>query len=412
MEDDDGGGNGTSKCVCNCTSGVTYYICVGGRDASAGTVRLNWDLTVIAPTPASLSISGSSSVKSGSTATYVCTATMNDGTTKTVTPTWTIISGADFATINSSGTLLAGAVAVQKSVRLQASYTEGGVTKTATKTISITAPISLGTAVDNADLTFTTGGSALWSGQTATTHDGVDAARSGSITHSQNSWMQTTVTGPGKISFWWSVSSESGCDCLEFLVDGTVRNSISGTSGTWSQKTYSITSGSHTLQWCYRKDYSVSSGQDAGFVDQIVWTAEGSDVVIPGVVTLPVAEVDAYMAKCPALAARAGGDRVAFCTLPSATGKLDADGNQMLVWQDIVAGTDPNNAQDVFTAKIAMGADGKPVVTWEPALNGEGKRRGARTYRVMGSVNLRDWTECAEGREGDYNYFRVSVEMP
>jgi uncharacterized repeat protein (TIGR02543 family) len=77
----------------------------------------------------------------------------------------------------------------------------------------------------------------------------------------------------GTVSFWWNVSSESGYDFLELLVDGTVVDSISGTGGSWTQKAYTISSsGSHTIRWRYRKDYSVSSGLDAGFVDQVTWT--------------------------------------------------------------------------------------------------------------------------------------------
>ena len=129
------------------------------------------------------------------------------------------------------------------------------------------------TALDNSSLTFTTGGSASWYGQTSWTHDGVDAVRSGAVDHGESSWLQTTVSGTGTVSFWWNVSSESGYDFLELLVDGTVVDSISGTGGSWTQKAYTISSaGSHTIRWRYRKDHSVSSGLDAGFVDQVTWT--------------------------------------------------------------------------------------------------------------------------------------------
>ena len=78
-----------------------------------------------------------------------------------------------------------------------------------------------------------------------------------------------------------------------------------------------------------------------------------------------------------------------------------------------MAGTDPTNAQSKFTAKIEM-KGGSPVVTWSPALNGEGVREGTRTYRVWGKVNLNDaaWSEIEAGKEGDFRFFRVTVEMP
>ncbi len=163
-----------------------------------------------------------------------------------------------------------------KSYNLFASYT-ANASVTLYPCWTATPSISLGTALDNTSLTFTTGGSASWAGQSSQTHDGVDAARSGALDHSQQTWLQTTVTGPGTISFWWYASSEANYDFLEFLVDGEVKASMSGTANSWKSESFSITSsGSHTLQWRYRKDGSVSSGLDAGFVDQVAWSASAS----------------------------------------------------------------------------------------------------------------------------------------
>lgn len=63
-------------------------------------------------------------------------------------------------------------------------------------------------AVDTTEFTWTTGGDANWFYQTSTTHDGNDAAQSGTIGASQSTWMQTGVTGSGTLVFWWKVSSE------------------------------------------------------------------------------------------------------------------------------------------------------------------------------------------------------------
>ena len=142
--------------------------------------------------------------------------------------------------------------------------------------------ITLPTAVDNSSLTFTTGGGASWKGQVSTTHDGVDAAESGDIPDNGNSWMQTTVTGPGTLTFWWKVSCESNTeitwDYLEFLIDGVQQAKIGGESVSWAQRTYSIGSGNHTLKWNYRKDSSISKGSDCGWVDQITWTGSPQTV--------------------------------------------------------------------------------------------------------------------------------------
>ena len=36
-----------------------------------------------------------------------------------------------------------------------------------------------------------------------------------------------------------------------------------------------------------------------------------------------------------------------------------------------VAGTDPTNLASKLAATIKMGADGKPILSWKPPLNGE-----------------------------------------
>jgi len=116
---------------------------------------------------------------------------------------------------------------------------------------------------------FTTGGDADWFSQTTMFYNDSDAAQSGIISHNQESWMQTTVSGAGNISFFWKVSSENGYDLLEFYVDGSLQNSISG-SGDWQQINHKISPSSHNLKWRYAKDWSVSEGDDAGWVDELV----------------------------------------------------------------------------------------------------------------------------------------------
>jgi uncharacterized repeat protein (TIGR02543 family) len=128
------------------------------------------------------------------------------------------------------------------------------------------------TAAANTWNVFQAGGSAAWFAQTATTHDGVDAHQSGRIADGQSSSMQHTASGPGTISFWWKVSSESGYDVLEFLVDGVQQAVISGTDGNWAQVSLRISGNdTHVFKWTYRKDGSVSDGSDCGWVDQVCW---------------------------------------------------------------------------------------------------------------------------------------------
>ncbi|MCP4607261.1 MAG: hypothetical protein GY845_00910 [Planctomycetes bacterium] len=126
------------------------------------------------------------------------------------------------------------------------------------------------------NLSFTAAGDAGWFPQTAITYFDGDAAQSGSIWDGRDSLMQTTVSGAGTVSFFWRVSSEAGYDYLEFYIDGVLQDRITGSVG-WHQMMYTITgSGSHTFKWRYVKDYSVSEGDDCGWVDYVTWS--GSSV--------------------------------------------------------------------------------------------------------------------------------------
>jgi hypothetical protein len=120
-------------------------------------------------------------------------------------------------------------------------------------------------------LSFSTGGDEDWLSQTAIYYHDDDAAQSGGITDDQESWLQTSVNGAGTVSFFWKVSSEGNYDCLEFYIDGTLQDQISG-SEDWHDMTYEITgSSSHILEWRYFKDGSMSRGDDCGWVDKVEW---------------------------------------------------------------------------------------------------------------------------------------------
>jgi len=104
--------------------------------------------------------------------------------------------------------------------------------------------------------------------------NGSYAAKSGVITHSQTSTMQTVriLSSPGTVSFWYKVSSESGYDYLRFYVDGVQISQWAGTVN-WTQYTHNLAAGTHTLAWTYYKDGSVSSGSDCAWVDDIIFPA-------------------------------------------------------------------------------------------------------------------------------------------
>lgn len=129
---------------------------------------------------------------------------------------------------------------------------------------------TLGNALDTSDVTWTTGGNATWFGQTAVTHDGTDAAKSGAIVDSQESWIQTAVSGVTNVSFWWKVSSEEGYDGLEFGVDDITPYFISGNVD-WEQRTFDLDAGTHILTWRYFKDEADFGNLDTAWLDQVTF---------------------------------------------------------------------------------------------------------------------------------------------
>ena len=160
------------------------------------------------------------------------------------TPTSASVSSVTFAAVNSVGI----------------------GTKTVTFTFS--GPRSLEEALDHPGLVWTATGNSSWFAQTATTHDGVDAAQSGSISANQSSALQTTVTGPATLSFRWKTDSEEGYDLVQFSINGVARSSLSGSTA-WMSESHNLPAGTHTLEWRYSKDGNVSEGQDAAWVDAL-----------------------------------------------------------------------------------------------------------------------------------------------
>ena len=125
------------------------------------------------------------------------------------------------------------------------------------------------------NLTFFSETAVPWRIDTGTYSTSPGSARSGVITDNGTTTLKTTVAGGGTLAFKWKVSSEQNYDKLNLYVDGSLVTSISGTTN-WATYTRTVTgAGSHTFEWRYTKDGSVSSGSDCGWIDDVVWTPEG-----------------------------------------------------------------------------------------------------------------------------------------
>lgn len=125
----------------------------------------------------------------------------------------------------------------------------------------------------NSGLSWIVGGNSAWFYQDLVTHGHFTAAQSGVITSSQETWMETDVTGPGRVTFWWKVSSEINSDVLQLQVGGVERLRISGEVD-WQHGSVAVPPGRQILRWRYAKNDSVNSGLDAGWVSEINFSSE------------------------------------------------------------------------------------------------------------------------------------------
>ena len=144
-------------------------------------------------------------------------------------------------------------------------------------------------------------------------------------------------------------------------------------------------------------EFVLPAAYDTGFVN-IIAEVKGGCVAVPATWTV----------NYPKFTEKFGSDFTK--ALAMKTGKKDGAGNPMFVWQDYVAGTDPTDETDVFTASITI-VDGKVKVSYSPEL--DDARKALRKYMTWGKEKLtdKDWSVVGEGEEDNFNFFKVTVEM-
>jgi hypothetical protein len=133
------------------------------------------------------------------------------------------------------------------------------------------ATASINTLLDNQNLNFSYVGPAPYRASSDYIQGG-SSLQSGAIGNNQTCYVQTTVNGPGKISFWSKISSQPDSDYAGFLVDDHIITSNSGEVA-WHQDEFDIPAGTHTLKWGYQKDASGSAGSDCAWLDDVVFTS-------------------------------------------------------------------------------------------------------------------------------------------
>jgi acetylornithine/N-succinyldiaminopimelate aminotransferase len=200
----------------------------------------------------------------------------------------------------------------------------GGSSISSNALLTVIPTVPLPIALNATNLTWSTDGDTRWHGLTNVSHDGFAAGRSGQIADGQHSRLATPVTGPGSLSFWWKISSQTNADTLTVNLDGTPQAAISGEVD-WTPLSFDVTGGTHTFEWVYAKDGGGSDGQDAAWLDQVTYVLGG---------------------KAPAITSQPLPQAVLASSL--ATFGVTASGTPPLRYQWLVNGAPISGAKRVF----------------------------------------------------------------
>ena len=259
-------------------------------------------------------------------------------------------------------------------------------------------PLSLAAALDTTNFVWTTDGAAEWFPQVAVSHDGADAARSGQVIGDDVSGLETTLAGPGTLSWFWLLDA-AGNSGVDVMLDGVWLDAYEPT-GEWTEESLGIGEGEHTVRFEFWNAGTAATISDCAYLDQVVWMPEVPESVEVDGVEVPVSWLDEF----PTLVEKYSGSHETAASATAANGINT-------VAECYVAGLCPTNSAAAFRTVISW-KDGTPEISWEPELSPE--EAAKRTYRKFGRKSLtdpkEDWTEI-NGDEASYNFFKVSVEM-
>jgi len=256
--------------------------------------------------------------------------------------------------------------------------------------------LGIGQAVEQPRRTWMTDGEATWTAVAEGAHDGVDAARSGTVGGGDygESTLSAVFVGPGDLSFWWKIETGDAVCGVDVLVNGVAAEPYLAAATDWTQTMLALPAGEHTVVWSFWSDGSDETA--AAWLDQMAYSSAGGRTETQ---TTPEPVPYGWLDEFNLGDGTENGYEAA--ALSSASNGVYA------VWECYVAGLSPTDEAARFEARIGM-VDGAPVVTWAPDLN-EGGTKAERVYTVEGKASLRDaWgpTNAAS------RFFRVKVALP
>jgi len=98
--------------------------------------------------------------------------------------------------------------------------------------------------------------------------------QSGSITNTQNTWIETTVPGPGTFTFDWAVSAEVNRDVMTCKTNGTIYKTLTSKTLNWTNETVTVGNGPCTFRWTFTNDVSGYVGSNTAWLANVKWAPQ------------------------------------------------------------------------------------------------------------------------------------------
>lgn len=262
--------------------------------------------------------------------------------------------------------------------------------------------------------TFTIDGDSNWVLDRDVSADGY-ALRSGEVTHSQTSRLETVVYGAGIIAFRCKVDGEIVkkivYDGLAFRVDGEQQGDLMGDAD-WTEKMFTVTGdGRHVLSWLYVKDEEGDGGgADCAWLDNVVWTPDDplppldvsatdndAQAIVAGLSDVRLFDKIGSTAAYAAFRNWVDGNGLSHALVKDApeawlSYALDAPG--------LMAKPEPLASDDVVIESIAPSSAADGAFDLAVSIGGAEIGEGARLAEVLGIEGAAELDESAFSSEG------------
>ncbi len=141
------------------------------------------------------------------------------------------------------------------------------------------APHTYEDALDSRDITWESGGDAVWVVPSATTHDGIDAATSGEVIDGGRSILTATFTGPRVLTWWWKLDNSDLAN-VEVYLDGDIDFGDGLEDGLWETTDWTQAmlkidgDDKHRVDFVFWNFGTSFNKADAAYLDQVTWATD------------------------------------------------------------------------------------------------------------------------------------------